>query len=326
MVRSRPNAFTVQTRNLFPFLNLTDADTGFASGVEIEQVLALGFDGAAEDFFELLFVGRCEGTGLQHDASDAKVGGGEELLFAAVPADVLAFFGEVCEVLRVEGCGQKDLPLPFLGIELGDGEPGLVCEVVVAVDGGGLAVSELEDAVFGIFGGGDALGIGVGEQEAGVVGVGSGIVGLDMEELAVGGGGFLDFFPLAIAALFGAVAAEAFDTEIEVGTGEGAVERIAFFKQGGDVGGEGQFIELLRGDEHIGQSRVQRQAVDLFAVVGDLVAFYGAECCEEFFGAVEGCGWRIIEPTKRVWIVDAPFEEIEQEWRKVAVEDFGCAI
>lgn len=89
-----------------------------------------------------------------------------------------------------------------------------------------------------------------------MVGVGGGIVGLDVEELAVGGGGFFDLFPLAVAALFGTVAAELFDAVVEVGTGEGTVERIAFFEQGGDVGSEGQFIELLRGDEHVGEPRV----------------------------------------------------------------------
>lgn len=113
---------------------------GLYVGVEIEQVLAFGFDGATEHLFELWFVGHCEGAGLQHDAADAEIGAGEKLLFAAVPADVLGFFGEVYEVLRVEWGGDEDFALPFPGVELGDGEPGFVCEVVVAVDAGGLSV------------------------------------------------------------------------------------------------------------------------------------------------------------------------------------------
>src|SRR5690606_38121800 len=87
--------------------------------VKIKQLLALGFNGIAKDFFNFLFVGRCEGAGLQYDASDAEVGSGKELLFAAVPADILAFFGEVYEVLGVERCGDEDFALPFLGVELG---------------------------------------------------------------------------------------------------------------------------------------------------------------------------------------------------------------
>lgn len=61
-------------------------------------------------------------------------------------------------------------------------------------------------------------------------------------------------------------------------------------------------------------------------MLGDLVAFDGAEGREEFFGAAEGCCRGIVEPAEGVGIGDAPFEEVEHEGCEVAVEDFGGTV
>ena len=70
-------------------------------GRKVEELLALGFDGFGDDVFELLRIGIGQGFGLEDDAADAKIGGGEELLLAAVPTDVLGFCCQVYEVLGV---------------------------------------------------------------------------------------------------------------------------------------------------------------------------------------------------------------------------------
>ena len=303
-------------------------------GREVEELLTFGFDGFGDDVFELLGVGICQGFGLEDDAADAEIGGGEELLFAAVPPEVLGFCCKVCEVLWVERGGEEDFALSFLCVELGDGEPGFVCKVVFFIEAGGLSVCELEEAVCGVFCGGDTFGIGIGEQEAGGEMVGGGVVGRYAEEFAVGGGGFLDFFPFAVAPPFsvrgavalGAVAAELFNAVVEVGAGGLAVEWVAFFEQGGDVCREGERAGLLGGDEHVGKARVAWQAVDLFAVVGDFAVADGAEGLEEFFGAADGVGGWIVEPAEGAWVGDAPFEEIEEQRGEVAVEDFGGSV
>src|SRR5690606_1553904 len=112
----------------------------------------------------------------------------------------------------------------------------------------------------------------------------------------------------------GAAAAEGFEAEAEIDVGGArplAVERVAFAEEGGDLGGEAGQPEVPRSQQHVGEAGVEGEVGHLPPVFGEGTrTVEGAEREEEAAGLREGAGRGRVEPGE-VAGCGAPGGEVE---------------
>ena len=192
-------------------------------------------------------------------------------------------------------------------------------EFIGLAEAGAAAVGEAEAAGFAAALG-DAVGEGGGEQGAGVaVGLGAGA-----EAFLVLAGALANAGECAAVGVCGAMG-DGGEAQADIGAGDGA-QRVAFFQQGGQFGGQGGFLRAAGGQHHRGQAGVGAELRHLAAGLGDTAL--GIECaepCEQRLAGRERAGWRGVGE-RQACGRGTPAGAIQRQAGELGVKNFGAVI